>query len=213
VPSRGSAVRRITCEQGCRIATLVLKGATLIERNWPKAKPQRLTPGRSGPFEPTPRPQKEAGWRIERRYRSQGCPYVQPAATAAALPPELPPGPARGPRDWRLGAKAEVSVELAHGDSSRCFYPSHPAGPLPRGVRDGGFVGGGTKFSSMRPGAGGANPPWWHEVSLIASGQTPAEGGKGSPAGQAGIDAVLASARARSAVTCRKAWTGGVLRP
>jgi len=54
--------------------------------------------------------------------------------------------------------------------------------------------------------------PWLQRLSLIASGH-PGQGRQGLTGGQAGIDLRSASARARSAVTSRKAWDGGGLRP
>jgi hypothetical protein len=72
-------------------------------------------------------PQKLAGWRIEPPVSDPSEPMHSPAATAAALPPELPPGTRSGFQGLRLAPKAEVSVELPMANSSRLVLPSRTA--------------------------------------------------------------------------------------
>ena len=52
---------------------------------------------------------------------------ASPAATAAALPPELPPGTRSGFQGLWLAPKAEVSVELPMANSSRLVLPTSTA--------------------------------------------------------------------------------------
>ncbi|OPZ58327.1 MAG: hypothetical protein BWY88_01083 [Synergistetes bacterium ADurb.Bin520] len=54
-----------------------------------------------------------------------------PAATAAALPPELPPGTRFGSRGFLVGPKKEFSVELPMANSSMLPFPTTTA-PAPR---------------------------------------------------------------------------------
>ncbi len=52
---------------------------------------------------------------------------ANPAATAAALPPDDPPGTLVGSWGLRVGPKAEFSVELPMANSSRLVLPTTTA--------------------------------------------------------------------------------------
>ena len=77
-------------------------------------------------------PVKAAGWRIEPPVSVAVAPRHRPAATAAAEPPEEPPGvrgaasPARR-QGLTTGPKAEVSLEEPMANSSRLSLPSMTA--------------------------------------------------------------------------------------
>ena len=54
-----------------------------------------------------------------------------PEATAAALPPDEPPGTRVGSQGFRVGPKAEFSVDEPMANSSRLVLPTSTA-PAPR---------------------------------------------------------------------------------
>src|SRR5438094_3371367 len=102
-----------------------------------------------------------------------------PAATAAALPPEDPPGTRLGSCGLRVGPNAEFSVELPMANSSRLVLPMGI--PPAATMRD-------TTVASY----GGSQPsrildeqvvgvPRVHRLSFRATG-TPASGPGSSPA-------------------------------
>ena len=57
-------------------------------------------------------PQKAAGWRTEPPVSLPSATGTSPAATTAALPPELPPGTRSVSRGLSVGPKMELSVVL-----------------------------------------------------------------------------------------------------
>src|SRR5829696_10160514 len=68
-------------------------------------------------------PVRAAGWRIEPPVSDPKPSGAKPAATATALPPELPPGTRVGSSGWRVGPNAEFSVEDPMANSSRFVFP------------------------------------------------------------------------------------------
>src|SRR5262245_42359584 len=69
-------------------------------------------------------PQSAAGWRMEPPVAEPRARGAKPAATAAADPPEEPPGTRVGSQGLRVGPKAEFSVEDPMANSSRLVLPS-----------------------------------------------------------------------------------------
>ena len=88
-------------------------------------RPERLTRPYVG-FMPTT-PQSAAGWRIEPPVSVPSAIIASPAATAAALPPELPPGTRSRSQGLRVGKYPEFSVELPMANSSQLVTPSMTA--------------------------------------------------------------------------------------
>ena len=72
-------------------------------------------------------PHSAAGWRIEPPVSEPRASGAKPAATAAALPPDDPPGTFVGSCGFRVGPKAEFSVELPMANSSRFVLPTMTA--------------------------------------------------------------------------------------
>ena len=72
-------------------------------------------------------PQKAAGWRTEPPVSLPRATGTNPAATAAALPPELPPGTRVMSRGLRVGPKIELSVVLPIANSSMLALPTRTA--------------------------------------------------------------------------------------
>src|SRR3954451_15820904 len=72
-------------------------------------------------------PQRPAGWRIDPPVSDPSASGAKPAATAAADPPDEPPG--TRVRSWglRVGPNAEFSVELPMANSSRLVLPTMTA--------------------------------------------------------------------------------------
>src|SRR5580693_8877987 len=72
-------------------------------------------------------PHRAAGWRIDPPVSLPSPIGTMPAATAAADPPEEPPGTRS--RSWglRVGPKAEFSVEDPIANSSRLALPTKTA--------------------------------------------------------------------------------------
>src|SRR5688572_4589111 len=68
-------------------------------------------------------PQSAAGWRTEPPVSEPRASGARPAATAAADPPEEPPGTRVGSQGLRVGPKAEFSVEEPKANSSRLVFP------------------------------------------------------------------------------------------
>ena len=77
-------------------------------------------------FTPT-RPHNAAGWRIDPPVSLPRARGVMPAATAAAEPPDEPPGTREGSSGLRVGPKAEFSVEEPMANSSRFVLPTGTA--------------------------------------------------------------------------------------
>src|SRR5215470_938568 len=87
--------------------------------------PQRETRPYVG-FSPTT-PQNAAGWRIEPPVSVPRLAAHRPAATAAALPPELPPGTRSGFHGFLVRWNAEFSVDEPMPNSSRLSLPTRIA--------------------------------------------------------------------------------------
>ena len=77
-------------------------------------------------FTPTT-PHSAAGWRIEPPVSDPSASGANPAATAAALPPDEPPGTRVGSCGFRVGPNAEFSVEEPMANSSRLVLPTETA--------------------------------------------------------------------------------------
>src|ERR1019366_7261254 len=73
-------------------------------------------------FSPTI-PQRAAGWRIEPPVSVPSAHGARPAATAAALPPEEPPGTRSGSHGLRTAPNAEFSFEEPIANSSWLVFP------------------------------------------------------------------------------------------
>src|SRR3989344_7179034 len=88
-------------------------------------RPERDTAPYVG-FRPTT-PQNDAGWRIEPPVSDpKAAPHIS-AATAAADPPDVPPGTRVGSCGFLVGPKAEFSVEDPIANSSRLVFPRNTA--------------------------------------------------------------------------------------
>src|SRR5256885_4223105 len=72
-------------------------------------------------------PHSAAGWRIEPPVSVPIAHGARPAATAAALPPELPPGTRSRSHGLRTGPKAEFSLDEPIANSSWLVLPSSGA--------------------------------------------------------------------------------------
>ena len=72
-------------------------------------------------------PQNAAGWRTEPPVSEPSAAGTMPAATAAALPPEEPPGTRAGSSGWRVAPNAELSVDDPIANSSRLVFPTMTA--------------------------------------------------------------------------------------
>ena len=77
-------------------------------------------------------PHREAGWRTEPPVSEPTASAQNPAATAAAAPPLLPPGTRDVSHGLRVGKNADRSVELPMPNSSMFVRPSTIA---PRSIR------------------------------------------------------------------------------
>ena len=154
-------------------------------------------------------PQKLAGWRMEPPVSVAVAPRARRAATAAAEPPDEPPG-----TSWRLsparvhglitGPKAEVALEEPMANSSRLALPRKMA-PSRSRLAETVLSYGGTNGSRMRL-AAVVRTPWVQNRSLIASGMPVS--GPWSPRASA-ASAAAAWARARSGVIVMKAFNTG----
>src|SRR6478672_5636736 len=72
-------------------------------------------------------PHKDAGWRIEPPVSVPMAHGASPAATAAALPPEEPPGTRSRSHGLSTGPKAEFSFDEPIANSSWLVFASSPA--------------------------------------------------------------------------------------
>ena len=128
-------------------------------------------------------PQQAAGWRIEPPVSEPKPPGTNRAATAAALPPEEPPGIRSRSQGLRVTWLALFSVEEPIANSSMLARPMKTA---PASRRRAATVesAGGRKPSRIRE-AQVVRRPATQMLSLIASG-TPASG-SASPGRDAGV--------------------------
>ena len=106
-------------------ATLRARGPIWSSELANAISPYRLTAPYVG-FMPTS-PHRAAGWRIEPPVSEPMPSAANPAATAAALPPDDPPGTREGSCGLRLGPNAEFSVEEPMANSSRLVLPTKTA--------------------------------------------------------------------------------------
>ena len=122
---------------------------------------------------------------------------VMSAATAAAEPPEEPPGTLEGSRGFFVGPKAEFSVDEPMANSSRLVLPT---GTAPAASRRSTTVAlyGGRQPSRMRD-EHVVGTPAWQRLSFSATG-TPASGPTASPRATRSSMSV-AAARAPSSST------------
>src|SRR3954464_3343461 len=72
-------------------------------------------------------PHRAAGWRVEPPVSDPRARGLKPAATAAELPPDDPPGTRVGSCGLRVGPKAEFSVDEPMANSSRLVLPTTTA--------------------------------------------------------------------------------------
>src|SRR5829696_3506931 len=68
-------------------------------------------------------PHRAAGWRMDPPVSEPSASGANPAATAAADPPDEPPGTRVRSCGLRVGPNAEFSVELPMANSSRLVLP------------------------------------------------------------------------------------------
>src|SRR5262245_6518228 len=76
-------------------------------------------------------PQKAAGWRTEPPVSVPRAEAASSPATAAAEPPDEPPGTRSRSQGFRVGLKAECSVEEPIANSSMLVLPSITAPAAP----------------------------------------------------------------------------------
>src|SRR5918993_972277 len=124
-------------------------------------------------------PHSAAGWRIDPPVSDPRAMGANPAATAAAEPPDEPPGTRL--RSWglRVGPKAEFSVELPMANSSRLVLPMATAPAAARRSTTVASYGGRQPSRILDEHVVGT--PDVHMLSLSATG-TPASGPVTSPA-------------------------------
>src|SRR3989442_1040582 len=113
-------------------------------------------------------PQNAAGWRMLPPVSDPNAYGAIPAATAAADPPDEPPGTRERSHGLRVGSNAEFSVDEPIANSSMFVFPSATA-PASKSRRTTVASYGETKFSSIsEPHVVGA--PRVANTSLIATG-------------------------------------------
>src|SRR3982751_1680067 len=94
-------------------------------------------------------PQNAAGWRIEPPVSVPVANGTMPAATAAAEPPDEPPGTRLASHGLRTAPNALFSLDEPIANSSMFALPiATPCAALSRATTLASY--GGTKFSSMR---------------------------------------------------------------
>src|SRR6266508_106201 len=148
-------------------------------------------------------PQRAAGWRMEPPVSVPMPRTACPAATAAADPPEEPPGTRSVSHGLRVGPKPEFSVDEPMANSSMLVLPSTttPA----RRSRSTTVASYGGRNSSRIFDPAVVRTPLVTSTSLSASG-TPASGPSGSPRSLAASTSA-ASCSACSPVTVRNAFS------
>src|SRR2546428_14175892 len=102
-------------------------------------------------------PHSAAGWRIEPPVSVPSAHGARPAATAAALPPEEPPGTRSRSHGLSTGPKAEFSFDEPIANSSWLVFASSPA---PAAV----------KCETAGGGDGGEDPPPNRGANSLAGG-------------------------------------------
>ena len=153
-------------------------------------------------FTPTT-PQSEAGCRIEPPVSVPKAPKTWRDATAAALPPEEPPGVRSRSQGFRQGPYALFSLDEPMANSSMLSLPTTTA-PAASSRSTTVASKGGTKPSRMRE-PQVVSSPLVRKMSLSAMG-TPSIRERASPRARRASEA-RAAAMERSGATRRKAWT------
>src|SRR3954453_2778451 len=118
-------------------------------------------------------PHRDAGWRMDPPVSVPIAHGASPAATAAALPPDEPPGTRLRSHGFRTGPKPEFSFDEPIANSSMLVLPS-TAAPAARRFATAVQVYGGRYPSRIRD-AAMLGTPSTQKRSLTASG-TPASG-------------------------------------
>jgi hypothetical protein len=131
-------------------------------------------------FRPTI-PHSDAGWRIDPPVSVPIDQGAVPAATAAAEPPEEPPGTRSGSQGFRTGPKPEFSVDEPIANSSWLVLPSTGA-PASRRRVTAVAVYGGRKPSRIREPAE-LGTPSTQKRSFTATGTPPSGPDAGSSPG------------------------------
>jgi hypothetical protein len=147
-------------------------------------------------------PQNDAGWRTDPPVSEPRAPRANPAATAAALPPLVPPGTRSMSSGFRVGPLAEFSVEDPIANSSRLVLPIRIA-PAASSRSTTVAVNGGAHPSRIRD-EQVVGMPRVQRLSLIASG-TPASG-PASPPRATFASTATAQRNASSRMTWLNAW-------
>src|SRR5437764_9615745 len=106
-------------------STVVVNGPIWSRLDAKATSPYRDTRPYVG-FSPTT-PQNAAGWRIEPPVSVPSEPAANPAATAAAGPPDEPPGTRERSHGLRVTFRAECSVDEPIANSSMFDLPSRTA--------------------------------------------------------------------------------------
>ncbi len=96
-------------------------------------------------------PQKAAGWRIEPPVSLPKASGLNPAATAAAEPPDDPPGTRLVSHGLCVGPKAEFSVDEPMANSSVFVLPSTTMPCIDQAGDAGGGVGRAVTLQYLRP--------------------------------------------------------------
>src|SRR5439155_7348275 len=121
-------------------------------------------------------PQREAGWRTDPPVSVPSAHTASPAATAAADPPEDPPGTRPRSHGFRTGPKAEFSFEDPMANSSQLVLPIRTA-PASWSRTHGVQSYGGTYGSRIFDPAV-LRMPFVASTSLRATGMPPTGGGR-----------------------------------
>src|SRR5207302_8993728 len=198
VVSRGSWPE-MTSRLMAASSTVVVNGPIWSRLDANATSPYRDTRPYVG-FTPTT-PQNAAGWRIEPPVSDPNANALNPAATAAALPPLDPPGTRLGSCGLHVGPNAEFSVDEPMANSSRLVLPTTTA-PAARSRSTTVASYGGHQPSRMRD-EHVVGIPRVAKLSLRATG-TPASGPGSSPAATRS-SMPAAAARASSSITRLKA--------
>ena len=148
-------------------------------------------------------PHSAAGWRIEPPVSEPSASGTNPAATAAADPPEEPPGTRLGSQGLRVGPKARVLGRGAHGELVEVGLADHDRPGRPQALDHGGVVGGAPALEDPRR-AGRRDAPG---AQVVLQGDRHAGQRPGVTAGGDLASTASAAARASSPSTVTKAPT------
>src|SRR5919107_2555858 len=112
----------MACKRSAASRTSRVIGPTTSSEEAKAIRPCRETRPYVG-LSPT-MPQNAAGWRTEPPVSVPSAHQLSPAATAAADPPEEPPGTRPRSQGLRLGPQAEFSVDEPIANSSQLALPT-----------------------------------------------------------------------------------------